>query len=56
MKELTDTSVLPLTLFLLYFYITVIEKVVEIMGTKKIESKNEHRVNQKFNNAININT
>ena len=52
MKELTDMSVLPLALFLLYFYIAVIEKEVEIVGTKKIEAKNKHRVNQKFNNAI----
>ena len=34
------------------FIITVIEKEVEIVGTKKIEAKNKHRVNQKFNNAI----
>ena len=52
MKELTDTSVLPLALFLLYFYITVIEKDVEIVGTKKIEANIKHRVNQKFNNSI----
>ena len=39
MKELTDMSVLPLALFLLYFYIAVIEKEVEIVGTKKIEAK-----------------
>ena len=39
-------------LALLYFYIAVIEKEVEIVGTKKIEAKNKHRVNQKFNNAI----
>ena len=52
MKELTDMSVLPLALFLLYFYIAVIEKEVEIVGTKKIEAKNKHRVNQKFDNAI----
>ena len=50
MKELTDTSVLPLALFLLYFYITKkIEKEVEIVGAKKIEAKNKHCVNQKFN-------
>ena len=52
MKELTSTSVLPVGLFLLYFYITVIEKEVEIVGTKKIEAKNKLPVNQKFNNAI----
>ena len=46
MKELTDISVLPLALFLLYFYIAVIEKEVEIVGTKKIEAKDKHRVNQ----------
>ena len=39
-------------MFLLYFYITEIEKEVEIVGTKKIDAKNKHRVNQKFNNAI----
>ena len=37
---------------MLYFYITEIEKEVEIVGTKKIDAKNKHRVNQKFNNAI----
>ena len=39
-------------LALLYFYIAVIEKEVEIVGTKKIEAKDKHRVNQNFNNAI----
>ena len=38
--------------FCYIFIITVIEKEVEIVGTKKIEAKNKHRVNQKFNNAI----
>ena len=34
------------------FIIAVIEKEVEIVGKKKIETKSKHRVNQKFNNAI----
>ena len=38
--------------FCYIFIITVIEKEIEIVGTKKIEAKNKHRVNQKFNNAI----
>ena len=28
------------------------EEEEEIVGTKKIEAKNKHRVNQKFNKAI----
>ena len=52
MKELTNASVLPLAFFCYIFIITVVEKEVEIVGTKKIEAKNKHRVNQKFNNAI----
>ena len=32
--------------------IAAIEKEVEIVRTKKIETKNKHRVNQKFCNAI----
>ena len=39
-------------MFLLYFYIAEIENEVEIVGTKKIDAKNKHRVNQKFNNAM----
>ena len=36
-----------------YIFITaVIEKEVEIVGTNKIEAKNKHRMNRKFNNAI----
>ena len=38
--------------FCYIFIITVIEKEAEIVGTKKIEAKNKHRVNQKFNNEI----
>ena len=38
--------------FCYIFIIAVIEKEVEIVGTKKIEAKNKHRVNQKFNNAV----
>ena len=38
--------------FCYIFIITVIEKEVEIVGTKKIEAKNKHRVNQKFNSTI----
>ena len=38
--------------FCYVFIIAVIEKEVEIVGTKKIEAKNKHRVNQAFNNAI----
>ena len=52
MKELTNASVLPLAFFCYIFIITVVEKEVEIVGTKKIEAKNKHRVNQKFNNAV----
>ena len=52
MKELTNASVLPLAFFCYIFIITVVEKEVEIVGTKKIEAKNKHRVNQKFDNAI----
>ena len=37
--------------FCYIFIIAVIEKEVEIVATKKIEAKNKHRVNQKFNNA-----
>ena len=52
MNKLTDTSVLPLALFLWYFYITVIGKEVEIVGTNKIKVNIKHRLNQKFNNTI----
>ena len=52
MKELTDASVLPLALFLLYFYYCSNWKELEIVGIKKTEAKNKHHVNQKFNNAI----
>ena len=38
--------------FCYVFIIAVIEKEVEIVGTKKIEAKKKHHVNQKLNNAI----
>ena len=38
--------------FCYIFIIAVIEKEVEIVGTKKIETKNNHRVTQKFNNSM----
>ena len=38
--------------FCYIFIIAVIEKELEIVGTKKTEAKNKHHVNQKFNNAI----
>ena len=34
------------------FNIVVIDKEVQIVGTKKIVAKNKHRVNKQFNNAI----
>ena len=50
MKELTDASVLPLALFLLYFYDCSNSK--RSRNSKKIEAKNKHHVNKKFHNAI----
>ena len=41
-----------LSCFCYIFIIAVIEEEVEIVGAKKIETKNKHRVNQKFNKAI----
>ena len=41
-----------LSCFCYIFIIAVIEEEVEIVGAKKIEAKNKHRVNQKFNKAI----
>ena len=38
--------------FCYIFIITVIEKEIEIVETKKIEAKNKHRLSQKFNTAI----
>ena len=38
--------------FCCIFIVAVIQKEVEILGTKKIEAKNKHHVNQKFHNAI----
>ena len=38
--------------FCYIFIITVIEKEIEIVETKKIEAKNKHRLSQKFNKAI----
>ena len=38
--------------FCYIFIIAVIEKEVEIVGTKKTETKNKHRVTQKFSNSI----
>ena len=41
-----------LSCFCYIFIIAVIEEEVETVGAKKIEAKNKHRMNQKFNNAI----
>ena len=38
--------------FCCIFIVAVIQKEVEILGTKKIEAKNKHHVNQKIHNAI----
>ena len=42
----------PLSCFCYIFIIVVIQEEVELVWTKKIEAKNKHRVNQKFNNAV----
>ena len=41
-----------LSCFCYIFVIAVAKKEEEIVGTKRIECKNKHRVTQKFNNAI----
>ena len=54
MKDLTDTMRVYYLLhcFCYIFIIAVTEKEVEILGTKKIETKNKHRVTQKSSNSI----
>ena len=44
-----------LTCFSYIFIIAVIEKKVEIVGTKKIETESKHRVNQKKKKSLKTN-